>query len=147
MSAPPGSTPPSDDDADLVRWLANHDAACPMCGYNLRALATPRCPECGERLRLSVSVVDPRMGPWILMFASLCGAAGIGSFGLLVMILRRKVEFRMIPIIATIPIAIAAIYTRRLFQRKLSDDGKWALAVGITGGLIVMFWAIYQTIH
>lgn len=48
-----------------------------MCGYNLRALATPRCPECGESLRLSVSVVEPRLGPWIAAHGSVTIEAAV----------------------------------------------------------------------
>lgn len=45
-------------DADLeilCTYLANRDASCPMCGYNLRALRQSTCPECGESLSLAVS--------------------------------------------------------------------------------------------
>lgn len=30
------------------RYLKEHDAACPGCGYNLRGLKSQRCPECGR---------------------------------------------------------------------------------------------------
>jgi hypothetical protein len=32
----------------LARYLADRDAKCPRCAYNLRGLASDRCPECGE---------------------------------------------------------------------------------------------------
>jgi hypothetical protein len=30
-----------------LAWFAEHDVACPACGYNLRGLRSDRCPECG----------------------------------------------------------------------------------------------------
>jgi hypothetical protein len=39
---------------DLLHYLADHDARCPACGYQLRRLRSDRCPECGQRLELGV---------------------------------------------------------------------------------------------
>lgn len=36
----------------LEQSLADRDAACPRCGYNLRGLKGERCPECGEPVSL-----------------------------------------------------------------------------------------------
>ncbi|MBU0638047.1 MAG: hypothetical protein KKB50_04220 [Planctomycetes bacterium] len=46
----------SSESADLP--VFDRDVACPCCGYNLRALTTPRCPECG----LTFSVAQIRSG-------------------------------------------------------------------------------------
>ncbi|GAB5497618.1 MAG: hypothetical protein Phyf2KO_26980 [Phycisphaerales bacterium] len=35
---------------DLAAYLADRDACCPGCGYNLRGLASSQCPECGFEL-------------------------------------------------------------------------------------------------
>lgn len=43
-------------DAMLLDFLREHDAVCPVCGYNLRALTRPVCPECRQELVLSVGV-------------------------------------------------------------------------------------------
>ncbi len=43
-------------DIMLLDFLREHDAACPVCGYNLRALTRPLCPECRQELVLSVGV-------------------------------------------------------------------------------------------
>ncbi len=42
----------------LLEYLVNNDAACPVCGYNVRGLTRPVCPECRHRLRLTVGATD-----------------------------------------------------------------------------------------
>lgn len=37
---------------ELRLYLAERDAPCPGCGYNLRSLVTERCPECGRGVTL-----------------------------------------------------------------------------------------------
>jgi hypothetical protein len=49
----------------LLDFLRDHDAACPVCGYNLRALTRPICPECGHALMLTVGATRLRIG-WLL---------------------------------------------------------------------------------
>lgn len=49
----------------LLDFLHDHDAACPVCGYNLRALTRPICPECGQGLVLTVGATRLRIG-WLL---------------------------------------------------------------------------------
>ena len=132
MSAPPESTPPPDDDADLIRWLANRDAACPMCGYNLHALTLARCPECGEHLQISLSPVDPRMAPWIFLLVSVSAAAGIGFFYLIGITLGgdwSSARYPLYILFAMIPMAILVVCTRRLFQRKLNRAAQWTFAI------------------
>lgn len=42
-------------DVDALRlFLADHDAACPGCGYALRGVQSDACPECGRRLVLEL---------------------------------------------------------------------------------------------
>lgn len=36
----------------LIAYLAENDAPCPGCGYNLRALTSCTCPECGREIVL-----------------------------------------------------------------------------------------------
>ncbi|MCE7973090.1 MAG: hypothetical protein DYG92_02010 [Leptolyngbya sp. PLA1] len=47
---------PPDRDPLLAAFLAEHDVACPNCGYNLRGLDKPRCPECGVTLTVTVTL-------------------------------------------------------------------------------------------
>jgi hypothetical protein len=69
----PATSVPATDDEQLRRYLAERDAPCPGCGYNLRGLAGPRCPECDAPLALRVGLAEPRLG------AFLCGAIGLGA--------------------------------------------------------------------
>ncbi|MFG0328985.1 MAG: hypothetical protein ACF8PN_03710 [Phycisphaerales bacterium] len=48
----------------LLRFLRDHDAECPVCGYNLRGLTRPVCPECSEELAPTVGVEGLRLG-WL----------------------------------------------------------------------------------
>ena len=52
----------------LLDFLREHDAACPVCGYNLRTLTRPICPECRQELVLTVGATRLRLG-WL--FAAL----------------------------------------------------------------------------
>jgi 4-amino-4-deoxy-L-arabinose transferase-like glycosyltransferase len=42
------------DEQLLINYLADRDAPCPVCGYNLRGLQRADCPECGHHLVLGV---------------------------------------------------------------------------------------------
>ncbi|MCL4221515.1 MAG: hypothetical protein KJZ65_09090 [Phycisphaerales bacterium] len=64
----------------LERFLADHDAPCPGCGYNLRGLEGDQCPECGERLELRIGMADPKLSQFIGGLIGL--AAGLGFHGL-----------------------------------------------------------------
>ena len=67
--------------AELRAHLADRDAACPSCGYNLRALTTDHCPECNQQIVLAIRLAEPRLGLWIAGAVAL--AAGAGFSGLL----------------------------------------------------------------
>lgn len=52
----------------LLEFLRDHDAACPVCGYNVRALQRPICPECNQNLTLTVGVWGDRLRlGWLLI--------------------------------------------------------------------------------
>lgn len=53
-------------DIMLLDFLRKHDAACPVCGYNLKALTRPICPECRQDLVLTVGVARLRLG-WLFV--------------------------------------------------------------------------------
>lgn len=60
----------------LLAYLKDHDAACPICRYNLRGLATARCPECAAPLQLAVASPNLHLGPLVLTIVSFALAAG-----------------------------------------------------------------------
>ncbi|MBL8990783.1 MAG: hypothetical protein JNJ48_04290 [Phycisphaerae bacterium] len=67
----------------LRSFLAERDAPCPSCGYNLRGLTGSRCPECDQALELRVGLVEPRLAAWVAGLVGL--ATGTGFSGLLVL--------------------------------------------------------------
>lgn len=50
----------------LLEFLRDNDAACPVCGYNLRALTRPICPECRQDLALTVGAKRIQLG-WLII--------------------------------------------------------------------------------
>ncbi|MEM0914358.1 MAG: hypothetical protein AAGK09_07070 [Planctomycetota bacterium] len=71
---------PRSDRDWLTGYLAEHDALCPNCQYNLRGLTGAACPECGLDLALRVNLVEPRLAAWV---AGLIGLAmSLGWSGL-----------------------------------------------------------------
>lgn len=74
----------------LVRFLRTRDAACPVCGYNLRALTEPICPECRHELLLTVGVTRPQLG-WLLAALAPGFFSGIAACFVLVPIVARLV--------------------------------------------------------
>ena len=114
------------DRAFLIRYLAVCDAACPKCGYNLRALTSPRCPECGETLRISVGLVHPRLRGWLWLAVPLIASAGIGLFFLVLVLGRGRLPssffypYLLVGLTcfwAAIPMAILVIVKRRSILR------------------------------
>lgn len=74
----------------LLDFLRDHDAACPVCGYNLRALTRPICPECGQGLVLTVRTARLRLG-WLFAAVAPGFFSGIAAIFLLVPIVARVV--------------------------------------------------------
>jgi len=52
----PGAAAAHQETAFLLNYLQTHDAACPLCQYNLRNLTVPLCPECGRGVKLMVGL-------------------------------------------------------------------------------------------
>ena len=93
-----GSERHAEHHSALREYLADHDAPCPSCGYNLRGAELPWCPECGRSIALSdVRAADtwwrwprrpwPRYpvqrmtrGQWVLASVSVTGLVTGGAF-------------------------------------------------------------------
>ena len=152
-----GSTTPSpagtaaDDTTGVVAFLRDRDFPCPLCGYNLRCLTTPRCPECGRELRLTIGLVDPFVRAWITLAAASSASAGLGVFFAL-MLLRAGWPDRgrlsvancvIVYFIATIPLALAVLVARRRFMR-LRSAVQWRMALAmviVSVGLMAVLFA------
>ena len=50
----------------LLAFLRDHDAPCPICGYNLRGVTLSVCPECECPIELGVSSSSSYLGAWLL---------------------------------------------------------------------------------
>ena len=67
----------------LLAFLREHDAPCPLCGYNLKALTRPVCPECGQELVLAVGAARVRLG-WLMAAVAPGFFSGIAAIFMLV---------------------------------------------------------------
>ena len=74
----------------LLDFLREHEAQCPVCVYNLKALTRPMCPECGNELVLTVGVTRLRLG-WLLVALAPGFFSGIAAAFLLIPIVLRLV--------------------------------------------------------
>ena len=151
---PPAAAPPADEDVrQLVHFLATHDAECPLCGYNLRALTSPRCPECGRELRLTVGLAEPYLRAWIVLAAATCAAGGTGLFFILMIAVAGwprvwgsavKTFFMnasLIYFMCGVPAAAAVLLARRRLMR-LPTGRQWLLAwvaVAATSAAMLVF--------
>jgi DNA-directed RNA polymerase subunit RPC12/RpoP len=79
----------------LGRFLADRDAACPQCSYNLRGLLGEKCPECGQTLQLQVGLTQPKLGALISGLIGL--SAGAGLNGLMLVYVALEVWRRAMP--------------------------------------------------
>ena len=100
------ATPPGDE---LLRaYLTDRNQPCPVCGYDLRGLASSACPECGARLELRVGSIDLKLAPWLL--GVLAVALPLGFTGVLAV--------------------VAAIGARR---SAYWTSGDWIILIGLWG--------------
>lgn len=125
----------------LLDFLGEHDAACPVCGYNLRALNRPVCPECGHALMLTVGAVRLGLG-WLStavapgLFSGVCAL-----FTLLPVFGQYRADGRLSPAVMTL-IALdlfgwcsllVAIFLVARFRRFIAQprarQRAWALAI------------------
>lgn len=67
---------PRSESSMLRAFLAENDAPCPVCNYNLRGVELQNCPECDSPIALSVGQGKVRQGVWLL--ACLAFAMGFG---------------------------------------------------------------------
>jgi hypothetical protein len=140
---------PPADEAMLIDWLRDRDAACPLCGYNLRALQVPRCPECGQALRLSVALAEQYLKAWITLLVFSCLGASVG-FLMWIGVLTSGLPPGTIPrvgvcvLLVSTPLPPIVLFIRRRFL-KLSQAVQWCWA-GPVAGLIVLGFGCFLTL-
>lgn len=59
------------DHPHLTSYLADHDAPCPHCRYNLRGVSGSTCPECGNSIELALSTLSRFGGRGLFLLAAL----------------------------------------------------------------------------
>jgi hypothetical protein len=131
----------------LLAFVRSQSVSCPVCGEDLKDMAASVCPHCQSELILSVAPVRSGSGIWLGAAILLFLNAGIGLlFG--IALLGSLMQKEPIPsqqqyhyqfmwmYIACIPVAIAFLFTRRLFVYLGSGSQILALliACGITVG-------------
>jgi hypothetical protein len=136
----------------LLAYLQTHDAACPLCRYNLRGIPRLRCPECGREIRLELTLAEPRIMPWVMttLFVAMAASAGIlfvssvGFYGPhYIMAMLRERNWLLLAGaaygVAATPLGLALLKHRRKFM-QLSPRSQWTLAAaafGINAFLVV----------
>ncbi len=150
-----GEHDPSEASA-LRHFLADRDAPCPGCGYNLRGLASDRCPECNNAVRLTVGLVDHGIGSLVAAAIGLgaCGAAAAVLLGICGWLWIRRgsptdEEFVILFVIPAVVVALDAagvfiLVSRRARARFLNlRSGRRLLVVAAcwgTSGVVVVAW-------
>lgn len=141
-------------DSLLVRYLSDHDEACPRCGYNLRMLTGHRCPECGGRLRLRVGLVEARLGAYINALVAGCLGFGGASFFMVLVLCYAPPEYwrrsaspwlMMAQAVVMGLILGVLLLKRRGFTKQTHPTQVlyavliWLLTVGLSGLTLVFF--------
>lgn len=121
---------------EVIQYLRERDAPCPVCQYNLRNLTAARCPECGREVRLTIGTTEPFMRAWITLAFAAFGTASIGGLILMACIFTRDLPpSRLWPMLGYLAIGgpIAAIFTvryRKQFVKK-PQSWQWAIAIAL----------------
>jgi hypothetical protein len=117
-------------DSQLRQYLAQTDAPCPSCDYNLRGLTGEHCPECNQRLVLRVGLAEPRQRAFIAALLGLATGAGFNGlllayFVFMVLVERRNAtgagRFFLttgVSMLILVPALVVLISKRRAFQRR-----------------------------
>jgi len=138
------------DSAQLIEFLAERDASCPLCGYNLRGLTSDACPECGKRLRLTVGLAEPFLRAWVMLAVAMFSAGGVGI--LLFYIVVKEGWTTDLPIapsiyfMIAIPGSMVAVSLRRGFLRLAKQIQIWIGWIALFA-TAVAFALFFRYIH
>ena len=141
---------PEHADPMVTAWLAERDAACPVCDYNLRGVELPVCPECASPLQLAVASPGAVHGPWVFAIVSLAMGLGFDAVMVVLFVSLRLYfgptpgPFLLIFVSVFLCLAVACaspmVWTirtrRRWFQRARSSQWRRAWAIFLLVGAV-----------
>lgn len=140
------------DQQMLLAFVAERDAPCPACGYNLRMLSKPICPECGLALKLTVGSDVAYRRAWAITLCTNAMVAGAGLFFLLITLAeggpnpQRFLEYLWYTApILWIPVPIILFGIRRWFCGLKTGVQQTAVVVSIIW-IIVWGWSLVYTL-
>ena len=125
--------------AMLLEFLREHEAPCPVCGYNLKALVRPVCPECGQELVLAVGAARLRFG-WLFAAVAPGFFSGIAAIFVLVPIVlvltigNRNLPLRIIAVdvfgwCSGVFAIVLAANRQRFIAQPVARQRWWALGL------------------
>lgn len=141
---------PRDPPREMLRaFLADHDAPCPVCGYNLRGVTLGVCPECESPIELGVSSSSSQQSAWLM--ALLVFAMPL-SFDILIGVLmtvgvvmsageNAEGVFLMVSLVTLSMVCIGMLWV--LIARKrdwlcMPRRKQWSIAWGLLVGVFVV---------
>jgi hypothetical protein len=152
---------PSSPAEDLLhRFLADRDAPCPVCGYNLRASMSCRCPECGSRVDLCLGSFDLGLGPWVATIAAATTLIGFVAFFFAVMLIDLAIAgywwpenpslitFLVIGLCSVCFLGCVIVKRRRFFAMRQTRQWLWAfcswLGALLAGIVLMVVFFVYE---
>ncbi len=142
----------------LLEFLREHEAPCPLCGYNLKALTRPICPECGQELVLAVGAAQLRLR-WLLAAVAPGFFSGIAAVFVLIPIVARlifgdgRMSWPLVPLdlfgwCSGIFAILLGIKRHRFLALALATQRWWALGIWLIHiaalGLFLLIGFIYH---
>ena len=138
------------DDEDLVQaYLRERDVLCPLCGYNLRNLTSPRCPECGERVELHIKLAEPKTAAWLAGVLGLSAGLGFSVLFLLLVMCLSPLDLSFLAqawplwIGGAVESVLLVMWIRKaMWLRRRSASGRRLAAIlcwGLTGLIVALF--------
>ena len=139
---------------ELLRsYLKDHDAPCPVCGYNLRGVVMTSCPECDSPIELTVGSSNSRLGAWLFAMLAFAMALGfdlvIGAMMVLSVVMTRGEDagalFLMISLVTLALASIGMLWV--LVVRKkdwmcMDRRHQWKIAWGIFTGVFLVHLSV-----
>lgn len=141
---------PRDASPQMLRdFLAEHDALCPVCGYNLRGVTIGVCPECECSIELGVASNNAYLGAWLLALLSFAMPLSFDLLIGLMMIVssimsRGEVPEALFLMISLVTLSLTCIgmlwvlVVRKRDWLRMARRKQWRIAWAIFAGVFVV---------